>query len=611
MLDQLAHRGPDGGDVWCDPKNAATLGCARLATTDLSDAAHQPLATSDHRFVLVFNGYIAGHRRQIADGIKDGMPLQTQSDAELVLQLLARAVRNGKDIAQALATLSGQYALAFWDRQQSCLWLARDPLGIKPLYVRSMDVENLAFASELSALGAVGRLEHDEQVKARYQAHLFVPAPESGMRDVELLEPGTVLCWQDGHISRSRIKLTSLPRKPSKNISDVVKELRNAVRQSVADAMDADCAVGCLVSGGIDSAGVSALACDIARERGQALPPGFVMGFDDPARDETGPAETLCRSLGQDLQVIAAPASPAEIHQALLEGLKAVGAPFANPSLVLMGCLSRAVGQHVRVCLAGDGGDELFGGYPRYRAANLFDRYWRHIPRWLRSMPIGLGGVWGRRDLDRFLRGGAGTSGDAFACWNDRCAIPECGSVLEVPSHLPGQKHGLAQRMMAFDQNVTLPGNQLLMSDRCGMAYGLEYRVPLLGHDVVRIARSIATSDHLKGQGKNIWRQAVRSYLPTAQQDRQKIGFNPPVAEWLKGLAHYRWGSDADILAAIFDQTAITRENQILYWRRAISGRDIDMALSVWALMVWRIWQGMDQTSGSETSRMRTAVDFA
>ncbi|MBX2829770.1 MAG: asparagine synthase (glutamine-hydrolyzing) [Rhodospirillales bacterium] len=592
-LQKLVHRGPDGSDVWSDPNGLITLGCARLATTDRTPIAQQPICSRDGRFVLAFNGYIAGHRRLIAEYTKQGTAFKSKNDAELVLHLLAQAVHHGRAIASALEELSGQYALALWDCITGCLWLARDPLGIKPLYVMARPHGEIAFASEVGAFDVLAPLSFDRDVKAAYLAHLFVPPPKSGVVGIELLAPGMVLCWQAGKTTRSQIRHPDNRVRPISNGHKAATKLRQVVRQSVADAMDADCSVGALVSGGLDSAGVSAMACDIARESGKEPPLAFVMGFDDQARDETGFAKNLCQHTGQELHIIKAPERDQDIYDALCRGLCSVGAPFANPSIVLMNHLSAAVGQYVRVCLAGDGGDELFGGYPRYRAASIYQHYWQHVPAGLRRWAAGMSNQVDVRNLRRFLVGGAGDFDEAFDRWNNRCAIPELKARLCAVPIQDQQERGLnlVDRMMRFDRDATLPGNQLVMSDRCGMAHGLEYRLPLLGHEVVSIASMMSADQHLQGGLKAVWRDAIAPYLPKSHVQRSKIGFNPPVANWLLMLGRYIWGGDEAAVAAIFDGEKVAKEDQHRYWQRAISGKDMDMSLTVWALLVWQVWQ--------------------
>ena len=594
-LNHLSHRGPDGQDVWHDPDHRCAIGCARLATTDVSPDGAQPITSVDGRFALVFNGYIAGHRRALDALKKTGVSVRSHSDAELVLHLLIRAITvDGDDIVGALAQLSGQYALALWDRDQAVLYLARDPLGIKPLYVMKRPDGHVAFASEPSALSAFGPLHRDETVRAHYFAHLFVPSPETGTVDVRLVPPGQVLRWQNGQIKNDEIshpvKRTTSTRVQSPTKTTLTARLHGAVWQSVADAMDADCSVGTLVSGGLDSAGIAAMACSVARERGQVPPTGFVMGFNDPAVDETSAAQRLARHLGQEIHVVSAPEKPHEIFEELQKALHSIDGPFANPSVVLMRRLSRVVGGHAKVCLSGDGGDELFGGYPRYQGARLFDQYWRFVPVSVRRMIARMVGRNGPRNMARFLEGGQGDARRAFEVWNNRCAVPELKAGLGKYMRDVDGADGLEALMMAFDRDVTLPGNQLMMSDRMGMAFGVEYRLPLLAHDVVRAAAGIEAKQHLRRGGKDIWRAVVAPYLPKEHINRPKIGFNPPTADWLAKVCRYVWGDAETICTALFDGFDVSKDRRAVYWQRAISGRAPDVALTLWALMVWQMW---------------------
>lgn len=593
-VSQLSHRGPDGQGIWIDPDNRCAMGATRLATTDLSDAGAQPIKSADGRFVLAFNGYIAGHRRALDALKKTGVSVRSHSDAELALHLLTHAIAVDGDVAGALAQFSGQFALALWDRDQAVLYLSRDPLGIKPLYVMNRPDGHVAFASEPSALSAFGPLHRDETVRAHYFAHLFVPSPETGTVDVRLVPPGQVLRWQNGQIKNDEIshpvKRTTSTRVQSPTKTTLTARLHGAVWQSVADAMDADCSVGTLVSGGLDSAGIAAMACSVARERGQVPPTGFVMGFNDPAVDETSAAQRLARHLGQEIHVVSAPEKPHEIFEELQKALHSIDGPFANPSVVLMRRLSRVVGGHAKVCLSGDGGDELFGGYPRYQGARLFDQYWRSVPVSVRRMLARMVGGSRSGNMARFLEGGQGDARRAFEVWNNRCAVPELKAGLVKDTQDVDRTGGLAALMMAFDRDVTLPGNQLMMSDRMGMAFGVEYRLPLLGHDVVRAAAGIETKQHLRRGGKDIWRAVVAPYLPKEHINRPKIGFNPPTSDWLAKVCRHVWGDAETICTALFDGFDVPKDRRAVYWQRAISGRAPDVALTLWALMVWQMW---------------------
>ncbi|WP_417813384.1 asparagine synthase (glutamine-hydrolyzing) [Thalassospira alkalitolerans] len=602
----LAHRGPDGEGIWCDPDDGITFGVRRLITTDPGVTAGQPLISQDGRFVLAFNGYIAGHRRWIADLRARGVELRSDSDAELFLSLLATTIHENGDPATVLWGISGQYAFALWDCHERMLWLGRDPVGIKPLYFVEYSGGQLAFASEISALRKIVPDRPDPDIFQNYLAHLFVPAPATGFAAIRQVQPGELICWQGGKMDRRMIcavgsSLASPQGCDELAINDPVVALYRAVRQSVADAMDADRDVGALMSGGMDSGGIAAIACDIARGRGQKPPPGFVMQFDGAAMDETPRARQLADYLGMELHIVPAPQTGDEILAHLQEALTGFGAPFGNPSVVLMQALGRGVSRHVPICLAGDGGDELFGGYPRYQAARLF-QLWHHVPAFARRMVAKHLGAHLPRGASRFVYGATADDDPAFKYWNNRCAVPELGAALQIPEWDPnggayGGKYGdpygdLPGQMMAFDQRMTLPGNQLAMSDRCGMAHGVEYRVPLLARDVIDIARRIAPKMHLRGGGKSVWRAAIEPMLPDGYLRASKVGFNPPAAMWLAKVGPLLWGSGLQICDGLFADLPVTGTRRAAYWQAAISGKAPDMALCLWALMVWRLWQG-------------------
>ncbi|WP_404421846.1 asparagine synthase (glutamine-hydrolyzing) [Thalassospira australica] len=585
-LGALSHRGPDDAGYWADPEAGISLGATRLVTTDPGDLARQPMVSADGRFVLAFNGYIAGHRRRILALREKGSVVESDSDAALFLAVLGNALRDGGDPAKALADLSGQYAFALWDRETCHLWLGRDPVGIKPLYFAEYGNGNVAFASEIAALRCIVSTIPEADVFPHYLAHLFVPAPATGFANIGQLRPGELMCWQGGAVESRMIRPAICHRSDGNNM---IADLRRTLRQSVADAMDADRDVGTLLSGGVDSGAVAAMACDVARERGQKPPPGFVMQFRDATMDETPRARQLADHLGMELHAIAAPDEPDEIWGHLKDGLRAFGSPFGNPSVVLMQALSAGVSQHVPVCLAGDGGDELFGGYPRYRAARMF-RFWQHVPGVVRRTMAGNFARTLPRGAERFVQGGQGSAEDAFHFWNDRAGISQVPSKLSLAADLPNGE--LSDRMMAFDREITLPGNQLAMSDRCGMAYGLEYRVPLLGHEVMAIAGRVPAVAHLRGGGKVLLRAVIAPMMPDGYLCTGKIGFNPPIAEWLVKLGALLWGNDGRIIDVLFGDLPVTNRQRRHYWQRATQGRAPDVALSLWAMLVWRLREG-------------------
>ncbi|MFH1804298.1 MAG: asparagine synthase-related protein [Pseudomonadota bacterium] len=575
---RLRHRGPDFGAVWQQGDGHAVLGHRRLMTTDPSPAAHQPLISSDQRYVLIFNGYLAGHRALMADMRTAGKGgLRSGSDAELFL-----AVWQQGGLA-AIAALSGPYAFAIWDRTERRLTLGIDPMGIKPLYVAVRTDGHLRFASEL--LAVPGLADHEiapDRLFVSYMAHLFVPAPLTPFVGVRQLRPGEILQWCDGKVTTARIDEMS-----GTDWADIAG-LSGAVENAVAGALDADCPVACLVSGGMDSAGVAALACKVARRSGRDLPVGLVMGFPGSKADETARAQSLTAHLGMALKIIDAPMQAEDLLGRLQAGLRAFGAPFGNPAIILHHMLSEHVAKIAPVCLTGDGGDELFGGYPRYQAARLIP-YALHLPGWMRRMAAQVAGD-GNGHVARFLNGIRQDATGAFAHWNNRCGIAELSAALlgdDMPDGLlPGE---LATAMMNFDRRVTLPGNQLAMSDRCGMAFGVEYRPPLLDRAVGEMARSVPAQNHLRRGGKALWREVVGPMVPKGYLAAGKTGFNPPVGDWLMQICPLLWGDQ--ILDGLFEDLPVSQARRQDLWHRATQQQGFNAGLSLWALMAWRVWR--------------------
>lgn len=669
--DALAHRGPDGAGIWPETDVVLTADGAapadidgpvfvhrRLATTDLTARAAQPMTSRDGRFVLVFNGYIGGYRQlsaRMSRGDVNGPnparvargPGQNLADTDVLLRLLIKTIRaaGGDYAAQVaalgavLADMAGAFSFALWDCHTATLWMAVDEMGQKPLFFTHRDDGHLFFASELSPLltvpGVTAAL-HETAFDAAL-AHLFVPAPKTVFGHVLQLQPGEIARWKNGklecydkssrrsqplaggsarsarqnqrklftrsdvlnpdveHIKAARMKGagSSMP-----TAGQVVSDMRRRVYRAVAEAMTCDRPVACLLSGGMDSAGIAAMASHMDRHRADKTkrPTAIVMGFRDQRLDETRRAQHLADHLGLTLQIVAAPHRADDILQRLQAGLLAFGGPFANPAMILTHRLSQAVAEIASVCLTGDGGDEIFGGYRRYRMAQLAQE-WLAMPRLARRglaacLTFGepyLPTVLNRHfsGMYKFLQMTTGSRDDVLTGWNNRCVLARYG---RLQNDMTGLEHDIAAAMMQFDQSVTLPGNQLAMSDRMGMAFGVEYRPPLLDPAVRKLARLIPVQDHLAGQGKAIWRAVVRPMVPARYLDGAKAGFNPPVGNWVRDVSMLIWGDENTAQKHIFSPVQLTRADQRKIWRRACAN-DFDAALTVWNLLVWQVWE--------------------
>tara|TARA_R110001583_G_scaffold17679_2_gene71270 strand:- start:46784 stop:48877 length:2094 start_codon:yes stop_codon:yes gene_type:complete len=660
----LVHRGPDGDGIWpekdqpCPAKRDfdhpfdglnPVLIHRRLATTDLDPRARQPMVSRDGRFVLVFNGYIAGYNRlrarlspPFADCAHPGevapdTDKRSLADTEILLELLAqtllraRAAGEAEAVADMLAGLSGAYAFALWDCARASLWLAVDGMGQKPLFVAPRADGHIFFASELSPLLSAPGIDLAPNTAAfdAALAHLFIPAPQTFFGSIAQLQPGEIMCWKNQRLSHhfgagtrqksnarqgrqgatshlgSSTDMAFASRSFSRSGVDkqTVSAMRRLVYRAVVDAMSCDRPVACLVSGGMDSAGIAALACRAAQNRAtsRALPTAIVMGFADQKTDETGRARRLADHLGLPLKVVAAPHDPEDLLYRLKAGLKAFGGPFANPSMILAHCLSQSVAEIAPVCLTGDGGDEIFGGYRRYQMA-VRAASWRALPHFMRRgighvangamqcLPVGL--IRSVAGPAKFLRAIGGNGRDVFNQWNNRCVLPGYGTLQRDARGMLGNGHDLASMMMLFDQSVTLPGNQLAMSDRMGMAFGVEYRPPLLGHAVRQMANALPVAQHLGGAGKDIWRAVVKPMVPAGHLDLRKIGFNPPVGQWVRDISMLLWGNEITAQKYLFARVPVRDAIRRKTWQMACAN-DFDAALTVWNLLVWQIWDGV------------------
>ncbi|RCK49952.1 hypothetical protein TH25_13280 [Thalassospira profundimaris] len=621
----LAHRGPDGHGMWQD--GGTILAHRRLATTDMRAIAAQPMHSENQRFVFVFNGYVAGYRRLHArlkrTGIPDGAGAASYSDTAVLLSLLAQALTSAdmpcdqddaigaafKRMASVLGDISGAYAFALWDRHQQALWLAVDTGGQKPLYVVERGDGHLFFASEITPLLSVPGIVQDRDADAfdLSLAHLFVPAPKTAFRAIRQLCPGEVLCWQGGNPRGFQLSdpATRGRARHSANSRDHrVTALRKRVYRAVADAMQCDRPVACLLSGGMDSAGIAALAARVARHRSRdhKMPTAIVMGFPGQPFDETARARQLAAHLGMKLEIVTAPQQGEDILNRLKSALRAFGGPFANPAVVLAHCLAETVADIAPVCLTGDGGDEVFGGYRRYRMANHAEK-WLKVPHYVRQA-VADGVTWAETRLQRvgggnalagagkFLRATTGQPDDVFTAWNSRCILPGYGRLQAVlpDGAVDENAWPQASRMMQFDQCVTLPGNQLAISDRMGMAAGVEYRPPLLDLSVRALAASIPVHDHVPGGGKAVWRAVVSPLVPVRYLAAAKSGFNPPIGTWLRDVCRLLWVTDIQAQNRLFAPVAIPQVQRRVIWQRALAN-DFDAALTVWNLFVWHIWQ--------------------
>lgn len=595
---RLGHRGPDAAATWAEADGAAGFAHTRLRVIDLSERANQPMVSASGRYVLVYNGEIYNYRELRRELEAAGGRFRSDSDSEVLLELLAR------DGAAALGRLVGMFAFALWDKERRELLLVRDRLGIKPLVYAALADGGLAFASEIEALSAHPGIDLglDPAALSQYLACLYVPAPLTIRRGIRKLAPGHLLRWRDGKIEIEGYWRPRFAGERRLDEGEAVEEVLPAVRRAVIDRLVADVPVGCFLSGGADSSVVAALMAAEARARGGPALRTFTMAFDEPAYDESAEARRVAGLIGSEHTELRA--RPGMISR-LDAIVRAFGEPFGNPTAFLIDDLSEQARRHVTVALVGDGGDEVFAGYPRYRGG-LWAKPYRRLPSWVRRgliaplaglLPESTSGRHGLRRLREFALGATLPEAEMYASWVEYFSPEERRRLLGLdaaparPIAEVYRQAGGADPLDAMQQTdllTFLPGNLLAYGDAMSMRHALELRLPLIDHRLVDLVGRLAPRVRVRGGMKGLLKAVARRLLPPEVVDRPKRGFNPPLGVWLKGelapLIDERL-SPATMASCGIDWAPVAA--LIQEFRR---GRR-DHSLKLWSLLVLDAWR--------------------
>jgi asparagine synthase (glutamine-hydrolysing) len=509
MAQRLRHRGPDGAGV--------ALAHRRLAILDLSECAHQPMVFGSQ--VLTYNGEIYNHEKLRVDLAG---PWQSSGDTEVLVHLLAQ---HG---APALDRLVGMFAFASWDTRERRLLLARDRIGIKPLYYQLLP-DGIAFASELKALLVLGRPEIDPSAVRDYLFHGYVPAPKTIYRGIAKLPAGHTLTWQDGRVTIERYWNPSISI-VERSAGDIVSELDALLRDVVPAHTLSDVPVGVFLSGGIDSA-LTAYYLDVPRT--------YTLGFDAGARSEADAARSAAQHLRTEHTEMTAP--EADFAGALDRMPALFDEPFGDSAAWSNYLIAQFARREVKVALSGEGGDEIFCGYPRYWSrigarSTLFNRslarYLPPLSRFASSMQrhayvglpayaAALGGMTARQ-IDSLLA----------PQWRE----PEYDYLWFYRQYWREDLGSLAQ-LRWLDLNTDLAEGLLTKVDRTSMAHSLEVRPPLLDHRLVEFMLRVDPKglvDQRRRRGKLLVRQLMQPRLPEGHLERPKSGFGLPVHRWLR-----------------------------------------------------------------------------
>ena len=525
MLARIAHRGPDGQGTFVE--GPAALGHCRLAIIDLAGGA-QPLYSEDKNLVIVFNGEIYNYKALTAELTALGHCFATRTDTEVLLHGWEQWGR------ELLPRLRGMFAFALWDRRAGTLFCARDMFGIKPLYYCRCADGTLLFASEIKAF-----LDHPSFEKRLNAAQLplylscqYSPGRDTFFAGVEKLLPGHFLIFSDGIVRTTRwVQPAFLPGETPVPPS----ELEAVLRDSAAAHKVADVEVAGFLSGGVDSAYITALAR-----------PGrtYTISYAEPRYDESFPARAQARSRGVRNRLRRN--SPGGYWQAVPPWHYHMDEPLADAAAVALYFLNREAAREVKVCLSGEGADELFGGYNIYRdpfTAQWYDR----LPPWLRG---GLGAAAGLLPpgpgVNFLVRRGCPLEERYFgptALMTERekrrllADYEGDGDPMFLTEALWDSTEGLdpVSRMQQVDINLWLAGDILLKADKMSMAHSLELRVPFLDKEVFALAAALPAAAKADARMTKIaLRQAAARTLPPASAARKKLGFPVPVRDWLR-----------------------------------------------------------------------------
>jgi asparagine synthase (glutamine-hydrolysing) len=543
MCDLLAHRGPDGEGVWCD--GPVGFGHRRLAILDLSPLGRQPMTTEDGTLTVTFNGEIFNfpELRTELEGL--GHHFRTRCDTEVIL-----AAYRQWDVG-CVRRFAGMFAFVLWDAPRRRVFAARDRLGKKPFYYHC-DGEGMVFASESKAFLADARFQArvDLQSVSRYLSYQYVPAPRSGFAGVQNLPPAHTLVIEDGRVHIECYWKLSYRHKAPLREPDAIEAVTDRLRTAVRRRLLSDVPLGAFLSGGIDSG----LVVSFMAECLDAPVRTFSIGFQESAYNELPAARLVAERYGTAHREFVVRPTAVDLLPRLVWHY---GEPYADSSALPTYMLSELTRQHVTVALTGDGGDESFGGYDRYRAtamARRLDAMPRVARRAIASAISAAARVVPAARLqraDRFARGcAAPTLSRRYASWMMHFT-PEAKLRLCTPEFIEAaaddsdallddvlassDARDAVERVMDADVRTYLADDLLVKVDIATMAHGLEARSPFLDHELMELAATLPVGLKVRGvQTKVLLRRLAATRLPERLRTLPKKGFGVPIEHWFR-----------------------------------------------------------------------------
>lgn len=598
MADAIVHRGPDDEGFYV--KGQIGLGFRRLSIIDLS-GGHQPLANEDDSIWIIFNGEIYNYQELRTELLAKGHTFRTKSDTEVIVHLYEEY---GQDCVQKLR---GMFAFAIWDSSEKSLFLARDRVGIKPLYY-FLDQNFLSFASEIKSIladPAVPR-EIDPAMIDCFLGYYYVPGPQTLLRNIFKLEPGHTLFVKSGRIHiKCYWDLDFAPHDHHPSTEDLEQQLVKLLDETVQLHMISDVPVGFLLSGGVDSTAMLSLA---SKETDRPIS-SYTVGFASPGLvDERPFARLAAEKFGSKHYEISI--SAREFASFLPEYVRFMEEPVCEPAAVALYYVSKLASQHVKVLISGEGGDEAFAGYDNYR--NLF---------WLETMKKAFGplrgavsqgmALVGRMSNSRVLKKYAPfMNGNLDRYYLSRISSPytyfnrrpspiysqpmsrrvnnsqSAGIARSLISSRP--HYDILEKMLYVDTKIWLPDDLLIKADRMTMANSVELRVPFLDHRVLEFAARLPRNLKVRGwKMKYLLKKALAKHIPKEILHRRKVGFPVPYVKWMRH----------DLRELVNDTLLDSKSLSRGYFRKAavqgllqLNSRSSEYAGEVFSLLVLELW---------------------
>jgi asparagine synthase (glutamine-hydrolysing) len=604
MTGTLVHRGPDDDGFFVEGQ--AGLGFRRLSIIDLS-GGHQPIFNEDESLAIVFNGEIYNYRELATRLSASGHLFRTKSDTETILHAHEQY---GDD---CIRHLRGMFAFAIWDRRRRRLLLARDRLGIKPLYYYC-NHRFLAFASEVKALLEVAAIPREVDMEAldQFLALRYVPGPRTMFKDIFRLQPGHTLVVDDAGVHVRKYWDINYSAPTTASPSQIAEEFQELVEESVRLRLISEVPLGIFLSGGLDSSTILATVNKVAS--GPKVKT-FSVGYQTSCRKEEEDCELdyarlAARELGSDHYECRV--GPKDFQDFIPSLLWHLDEPLADASCIPLHFVARLAREHVTVVLSGEGADEILAGYGIYFKMLALHRMNRYLPG-LGRLAGPIAAIAPSESLRRYLhaaaqplegyRGvcrGLGIESMRRLIGQDRTKRSELQLREIFCAHLKAvQSASPLNQMLYADAKVWLPDDLLLKADKMTMANSLELRVPFLDHKLVEFAATLPDESKLSGtSGKSLLRKLMQDVLPRPILERPKKGFSIPLASWLRGPLR-QFTRDHLQGSSFACGTGMERAEITRIIREHEQGR-IDRSQEIWSLLVFHFWHRKFIQNGSQ-----------